>query len=308
MEIGERIRAIRQARGLTLSHLSAISGLDVASLSLLETGKVDPHLKTLSRVAAALGVQAADLFTSRKDDDSMATETAVPAETAVGLLTVAAVAAELGTRPLAISRLIARRRLKAVPLGASGSRRILASEVARYVGAGAPDFDTPPMGARWFSDIQYAAAFGDAIREAALEQLPAKAPTVADGQAVLLRITPALVAVITGQPRGPWNAVVKTNYPDWRTMYFINLVRGHAEKALAMKAEPLAALYADPEAYTRVVGEAVAQTLAGSISMTKSYLVEAPGRVPEWFAFQFELPHSALAPGNTMGTVLDLAF
>jgi DNA-binding Xre family transcriptional regulator len=308
MEIGARIRAIRQAKGLTLSHLSAISGLDVASLSLLETGKVDPHVGTLSRVAAALGVQASDILTSRKDD-SMATETVSPADTATGLLTVEAVAAELGTSPLAVARLVARRQLRAVPLGTSGNRRVLAAEVGRYVAVGAPGFDMPPTGARWFADIQYAANFGDAIRDAALEQLPLKAPVVAEGQAVPLRITPALVAVIQGQAKGPWGSTVQTGFPDWRVAYLVSLVRGHAEKLLAMKAKPLAALYADPESYTRIVGEAVALTLAGSISMTKSFLVEAaPGRAAGWVAVHFELPHAALAPGSTMATVLDLAF
>jgi DNA-binding Xre family transcriptional regulator len=307
MQIGERIRAIRQARGLTLSHLSAISGLDVASLSLLETGKVDPHVTTLSRVAAALGVQAADILASRKGD-SMATETVSPVETATGLLTVEAVAAELGTSPLAVARLIARRQLKAVPLGTSGNRRVLATEVTRYVAAGAPGFDMPPTGARWFSDIPLAAAFADAIRAAANEQLPAKAPVVGEGQATPLRITPAINAVVLGQAKGPWGVVVETGFPDWRVGYLANLVRGHAEKIVAMQAKPLKALYAGPEAYTRIVGEAVALTLAGAISMSKSYLVEAPGRTPVWVGFQFELPHAALAAGSTMMTVLDLAF
>jgi len=306
MEIGARIRAIRQAKGLTLGHLSAISGLDVASLSLLETGKVDPHVGTLSRVAAALGVQASDILTSRKDD-SMATKTVSPADTATGLLTVEAVAAELGTSPLAVARLVARRQLRAVPLGTSGNRRVLAAEVTRYVAAGAPDFDMPPTGARWFADIQYAANFADAIRDAAKDQLPLKAPVVAEGQAVPLGITPAIVAVIQGQAKGPWGATAKLPFPDWRTAYLVDLVRGHAEKGLAMKAAPLKALYADPESYMRVIGAAVALTLAGSIGMSKSYLVDATG-VPTWVSFQFELPHAALAPGSTMATVLDFAF
>ena len=307
MQIGERIRSIRQARGLTLAHVSAISGLDVASLSLLETGKTDPHVGTLSRVAAALGVQAADILASRKDD-SMATQPVSPADTATGLLTVEAVAAELGTSPLAVARLIARRQLKAVPLGTSGNRRVLAAEVTRYVAAGAPGFDMPATTARWFADIPLAANFADAIREAANEQLPAKAPAVAEGQAVPLRITPAINAVVLGQAKGPWGAAVQTGFPDWRTAYLVDLVRGHGEKIVAMKAAPLKALYADPEAYTRIVGEAVALTLAGAISLSKSYLVEAPGRVPEWVPVQFELPHAALAAGSTMATVLDLAF
>ena len=236
----------------------------------------------------------------------MATQTDSP-ETSTRLLAVEAVAAELGTTPLAIARLIARRQFRAVPLGISGNRRVLAAEVVRFVGAGAPGFDMPPTGARWFADISLAANFAAAIRDAAADQLPLKAPAVAEGQAVPLRITPAINAVVLGQAKGPWGSTVQTGFPDWRVAYLVSLVRGHAEKALAMKAAPLAALYASPEEYTRTIGAAVALTLAGSIGMSKSYLVDATG-VPTWVSFQFELPHAALAPGSTMTTVLDLAF
>jgi len=175
MEIGANIKAIHQARGLTLAHVSAVSGVDVCSLSLLENGKVDLRVGTLARIAAALGVQAADILASR-NDDIMASRTDSPAETDTGLLTVEAVAVDLGTTPLAVARLIAKRQLKAVPLGSSGNRRILADEVKRYVGEGAVGFDMPPVNGQWFADIVDASALHSAIAKAAEDQLPESAP------------------------------------------------------------------------------------------------------------------------------------
>jgi DNA-binding phage protein len=48
----------RQSRGLSLSEIGRRSGIDMASLSRLETGKnPDPTFETLSRYADALGLR-----------------------------------------------------------------------------------------------------------------------------------------------------------------------------------------------------------------------------------------------------------
>lgn len=54
------------------------------------------------------------------------------------LLTIESCAEQMGCKPLAVKRLIARGRLSAADLG-SGPR-VLPAELQRYVGAGAPDF------------------------------------------------------------------------------------------------------------------------------------------------------------------------
>ncbi|MCR1782807.1 XRE family transcriptional regulator [Nocardioides carbamazepini] len=60
--VGARIRALREARGLSLSALAAQAGIGKGSLSELETGRRNPTLDTLYAVAAPLGVPLAALL------------------------------------------------------------------------------------------------------------------------------------------------------------------------------------------------------------------------------------------------------
>lgn len=61
-EVGARIRALREARGLSLSALAAEAGIGKGSLSELETGQRNPTLDTLYAVATPLGVPLAALL------------------------------------------------------------------------------------------------------------------------------------------------------------------------------------------------------------------------------------------------------
>lgn len=56
VDLGARIRARRQARGLTLAALALRCGLPAAALSQIETGKRDLRVSSLFRIAVALGV------------------------------------------------------------------------------------------------------------------------------------------------------------------------------------------------------------------------------------------------------------
>jgi transcriptional regulator with XRE-family HTH domain len=62
MEIGERIRKIREARGLSQKEIAAIIKMDQSQYSKLEKDKTDPSVSTLAKVAKALGTQLAELF------------------------------------------------------------------------------------------------------------------------------------------------------------------------------------------------------------------------------------------------------
>lgn len=62
LELGQRIRSLRQGRGLTLSELSERTGISVSMLSMVERGQANPTVGTLIAVAAALEVDMADLF------------------------------------------------------------------------------------------------------------------------------------------------------------------------------------------------------------------------------------------------------
>ena len=59
--VGRRVRRIRKMRGMSLRRLAAETGMAVANASNLETGKHEPRLETLDRVASVLGVTVAEL-------------------------------------------------------------------------------------------------------------------------------------------------------------------------------------------------------------------------------------------------------
>jgi transcriptional regulator with XRE-family HTH domain len=58
----ERIRQLRKERGLSQAKLAVMADMDPATLNRLERGTGNPNLKTLERVAGALGVEVVDLF------------------------------------------------------------------------------------------------------------------------------------------------------------------------------------------------------------------------------------------------------
>ena len=60
--LGQRIRHFRTAAGLTLDQLGLKVDLAGSQLSLIENGKREPRVSQLSAIAAAVGVQLADLL------------------------------------------------------------------------------------------------------------------------------------------------------------------------------------------------------------------------------------------------------
>ena len=67
----EEIRRIRKERGLTQRGLAAASGVDQATISMVESGKRRPHLETLDSLADALGVEVGDFFPKAKEAVSL---------------------------------------------------------------------------------------------------------------------------------------------------------------------------------------------------------------------------------------------
>lgn len=61
-DFGRRLRALRQARSLTIDGLSRLSGLSRAYLSQLETGKASPSLQTVRKLCSLFGVSASHLI------------------------------------------------------------------------------------------------------------------------------------------------------------------------------------------------------------------------------------------------------
>jgi transcriptional regulator with XRE-family HTH domain len=58
----QRIRELREERGLTQVRLAVDADMNPATLNRIEQGKANPNLKTLERLAGALGVEVVDLF------------------------------------------------------------------------------------------------------------------------------------------------------------------------------------------------------------------------------------------------------
>ncbi len=56
MNVGMRVRKLREKKGLSLRKVAAKSNISASLLSQIETSKVDPSLSTLRKIAVTLGV------------------------------------------------------------------------------------------------------------------------------------------------------------------------------------------------------------------------------------------------------------
>jgi transcriptional regulator with XRE-family HTH domain len=63
VDVGGRLRTLREARRLSIKVLAEASGLAVNTLSLIEHGKSSPSVSTLQQLAAALRVPITAFFT-----------------------------------------------------------------------------------------------------------------------------------------------------------------------------------------------------------------------------------------------------
>jgi transcriptional regulator with XRE-family HTH domain len=61
-ELGERLRAIRLLRRLTLREVAEAAGVSESFVSQLERGRSSASVATLQRLAAAVGIEISDLF------------------------------------------------------------------------------------------------------------------------------------------------------------------------------------------------------------------------------------------------------
>jgi transcriptional regulator with XRE-family HTH domain len=62
IDVGERLRAIRTLRRITLKTVAERANLSESFLSQVERGRANASIASLKRIAAALGVNVADLF------------------------------------------------------------------------------------------------------------------------------------------------------------------------------------------------------------------------------------------------------
>jgi transcriptional regulator with XRE-family HTH domain len=64
VNIGERLRELREARNISMRALAARSGLSANALSMIERSKASPSVSTLYKLADALGVSITSFFGS----------------------------------------------------------------------------------------------------------------------------------------------------------------------------------------------------------------------------------------------------
>lgn len=63
--VGSRVRAIRQARKFTQRELADLAGVYHTTISELERSVTVPSIKTLEKIATALGISVAELLQAR---------------------------------------------------------------------------------------------------------------------------------------------------------------------------------------------------------------------------------------------------
>lgn len=63
IKITMRVREVRQSKKLTIVKLSSLSGVSIAHISEIETGKQQPTLYMMCLLAAAMDVKLDELFT-----------------------------------------------------------------------------------------------------------------------------------------------------------------------------------------------------------------------------------------------------
>ncbi|KKN32430.1 hypothetical protein LCGC14_0813880 [marine sediment metagenome] len=71
-ELGDRIRALRTERGMTLQELSQASQVSVAMLSHIELSRSAPSIKVLDRIRSALNVSFSSFFDDVEDSPKSA--------------------------------------------------------------------------------------------------------------------------------------------------------------------------------------------------------------------------------------------
>jgi len=70
--VGERVMIFREAAGLSTNSLASRAGMTVAYIRRLETGRADPAITRLERIALVLGTTAIDLLDIDGDELGMA--------------------------------------------------------------------------------------------------------------------------------------------------------------------------------------------------------------------------------------------
>lgn len=66
IDVGNRLRQLREGRNISMRTLATMSGLSANALSMIERGKTSPSVSTLYRIAGALNIPVTDFFSPEK--------------------------------------------------------------------------------------------------------------------------------------------------------------------------------------------------------------------------------------------------
>jgi len=67
MSIGEQIKKVRTAKGLSQKEVVMGASIDKAQFSRIENSKTDPSFSTIEKIAKAMGCSIAELFASAEE-------------------------------------------------------------------------------------------------------------------------------------------------------------------------------------------------------------------------------------------------
>jgi transcriptional regulator with XRE-family HTH domain len=71
VNVGVRLRELRDARAISMRALAARSGLSANALSMIERGRTSPSVSTLYKLAEALGVPITEFFAPQAEKQSV---------------------------------------------------------------------------------------------------------------------------------------------------------------------------------------------------------------------------------------------
>lgn len=69
MNIADKIKLFRTNKGLSQKEIALSVGIDQAQYSRIESGKVEPTISSLEKIAEALGIKVVELFNEEKPID-----------------------------------------------------------------------------------------------------------------------------------------------------------------------------------------------------------------------------------------------
>ncbi|MGN0612868.1 MAG: helix-turn-helix domain-containing protein [Porcipelethomonas sp.] len=68
MDVGKRIRSLREMRGITVNRLANMAGLSQSFLRDIELGNKNPTVETLSLFCDALNISLAEFFSDNRSE------------------------------------------------------------------------------------------------------------------------------------------------------------------------------------------------------------------------------------------------